>query len=65
MFLTFESEFGVGVLAYVNGLLVLRVLHVSELFMVSVPLEQQVADLAEAVVGGVVQRRPLAHIPRI
>ena len=65
MFLTFESEFGIGVLADVNGFLVLCVFHVSELLMIRVPLEQQVAHLAEAVVGGVVQRRPLAHVTRI
>jgi hypothetical protein len=65
IYITFESEFGIRVLANMNSLLILCVLHVSEFFVVGVPLEQEVADLAEAVVGGVVQGRPLAHVTRI
>ena len=45
-----------------DGLLVLRVLELSEAVLVGLPLEKLVADSLVAVVGSVVQCSPLPHV---
>ena len=65
LILTFESEFCVGVLANVNGLLILAVFHIPQFVIVGVPLEQEIAHLPKPVVCCVMQRRPLTHVQRI
>lgn len=48
-----------------DGLLVLSVFHVTKLFIVGVPLEQEVAHFPEPIVGSIVEGGPLAHITRV
>ena len=52
--LTLEALLGVVVLANVDSLLVLGVLHISKDIFVCLPFEQLVAHLLEAVVGCIV-----------
>jgi len=65
LILTFESEFCVWILANVNGLLVLAVFHIPQFVIVGVPLEQEIAHLAETIVCCVMQRSPLTHVQSI
>lgn len=62
MQLTLKSFLGFRVLANVNRLLFLRVLHVTKLVIVSLPFEEKIADLLEPIVCCIMKSSPLSHV---